>query len=339
MRRHADLIPAFTLLLVIQILFQACKPMAVISIQVMEPGEVTLPPDMQHVAFINRAYMPTKVFADTIPWTDQELNLLDTIVNYRIFNGITDGLNDSPLFALESISVIQDRRYDTSNFLSPLSPLQLDMVEKARSADALVSLEYYMLGVERDLRVTDIDFTSLLKVSTRTFWRIYDLDADSLVDEHMLKDTVIWQEFGNSPEEAGEKLPILIDALREAFYHAGESYARRISPSWFDAERYFFWTGNQELKSAAQKAETDEWEDAAVIWRRLAYENKGKSSARACYNLALFNEMNDRIEQALEWANKSYSFQELEFTRDYIDLLEKRKKKQQQLELQLPAGN
>jgi len=313
--------------------------MAIISLQVIEPAEVTLPQHIQRVAFINRAYMPTKVFADTVPWTDQELNLLDTIVNYRLFNGISHALNDSPLFALESISVIQDRRYDTSNFLSPLNPQQLDLVEKAQSADALISLEYYLLGVERDFSVTDIDFASLLKVSTRTFWRIYDLHADSLADEHMLKDSVIWQEFGNTPEEANGKLPILIDAIREAFYHAGYSYAWRISPFWADTERFYFRSGSRELRAAALRVEEGNWEGAAAIWRRLAYSEKNRSSALACYNMAIYNEMEDRFAQALEWAQKSYSLKKKEVTEDYIDQLQKRILNRHKLELQLPGGN
>ena len=319
----SGLLQKLIFLLILWILVVACHPMAEVTIQVIEPGEVTIPPYINEVAFINRSYVPSLVNPDSVTWTNEELYILDTIINYRIFKGLRDALDQSPLFELEELSIIQERQYDTANFLSPLNQKQLNRISRLQDSDALISMEYYKIYGDRLKGFSGIDFTAILHFNSSTYWRIYDLVRDTIIDEYMHRDSVIWQEFGESSEEALGKLPLITDALREAGYHAGYTYGTRISPIWIEESRYYHINGSRKMREAAWLADSGKWNEAAGIWRKVAYEENYKLAAKACLNMALVCEMEDLFEPALEWAAKSYLIREKSLTKEYIELLEK----------------
>ena len=312
--------------------------MAEITIQVMEPGKITLPAHINKVSFINRSYLPSLMEADSSPWSPEELFILDTIISYRVFEGIFDALNQSPLFELDKINVFQDRRIDTNQYLAPLNQSQLDVISRRQDTDALISLEHYKVIGDREFGYTDIDFYAFLQLISETQWRIYDMVYDTIIDEYTLTDSITWQEFDNTPRDAADKLPLIIDALREVGHHAGFTYGTRISPSWTEEYRYYYTGKGEEMKEAASLASSNRWTQAAGIWRRLSYLDKVRLAAMASFNMALVCEMEDLFDPALEWAAKSYLKKPSKLTRDYIEKLEKRREDQARLNMQLPSG-
>ena len=348
MRRHANLkmksrnihsltgLPVF--LVFFWLLVPACTPLAEIGIQVMEPGRITLPAHINKVSFMNRAYLPSLIKGDSTPWSPEELYILDTIISYRIFEGIADALNQSPLFNLETISVLQARRTDTNRYPAPMDQTQLDLISGKQDPDALISLEYYNVLGDRELGYTDIDIYALLQLNSETCWRIYDRVYDTVIDEYMLKDSITWQEFGETPNAAAGKLPLVTDALREAGHHAGFAYGTRISPSWKEEYRYFYRGKGEQMKEAARLASSNRWTQAAGIWRRVSYGDNVRLAAMASFNMALVCEMEDRFDPALEWAAKSNLMKSDKFTREYIEMLKKRREDQERLSIQLPSG-
>jgi len=351
MRCHANLagkkglfnIPCLLRLFIIPfsfwLLLPGCHPMASVTIEVLEPGEVILPVHINKVAFINQSYIPSLTFPDSIPWVEEnELHILDTIINYRTFSGLGDALRQSPLFDLEAMSILQYRRYDTTNFLSPLNHQQLDRIGRIQNADALISMEYYLLSGNLKTIITEVDFIATYQFNSSTYWRIYDLVRDTIIDEYMHNDSLIWEEIGDTRRMALSKLPLITDALREVGYHAGYTYGIRISPGWIEQNRYYHMKGDMRMREAAWLAASDRWSDAARIWREVADEENDRMGARACFNLALFYETEDLFDIALEWASKSYMIQKKSRTKEYIELLETRQENLKQLKNQLPAS-
>ena len=320
------------------ILLSGCNSLAVIPLQVLVPGEISLPLHINKVSFINRAYLPSLMEVDSSPWSPEELFILDTIISYRVFEGIFDALNQSPLFELDKINVFQDRRIDTNQYLAPLNQSQLDVISRRQDTDALISMEHYKVIGEREFGSTDTDFYALLQFISETQWRIYDMVYDTIIDEYTLTDSITWQEFDNTTRGAADKLPLVIDALREAGHHAGFSYGIRISPSWTEEYRYYYTGKGEEMKEAANLAATNRWTQAAGIWHKLSYDDNERLAAMASFNMALVCEMEDLFDPALEWAAKSTLKKSRKFTREYIELLEKRREDQLRLKIQLPAG-
>ncbi|MCK4852932.1 MAG: hypothetical protein KAT31_01690 [Bacteroidales bacterium] len=327
----------YNIILIISLLLIGCTPMAEISIQVMEPADITIPAHVNQVAFVNRSYLPLYDHEDTSSYNRKELYILDTVITNRIFLGLKDGLNESPLFNLDSIHIIQFRRSDTSDFLKPFMKDQLEIIRQSEMAEALISLEYYQLRDTIGTEVYYLDYIAYRQLITQTVWRLYDLTIDSVFDEYILTDTVNWFSIGEDPDFAMSELPEFINSIRTAGYNAGFKYGHRISPAWYDVPRFYHTSGGKAMKEAAKKAASLDWKGASDIWKKLAYQENEKTATRACFNMALVCEMEDLLIPALDWAIKSYLIKQDPVTREYIDLLIDRHEKQKVIKNQLPA--
>ena len=302
----------------------------------MEPAEVTLPPYINEISFINRSYVPTLFNSDTMVWTAQELFILDTIVNNRIFLGITDALNESPLFDLTMPSILQNRRHDTIDFMAPLYDRQLQQVRRAQTANALISLEFYHVEDRWSARDMETYYTSSLQMVFTTYWKIYDLVKDTILWDNIHLDSITWESYGDDFSSAIANLPEMVNALRESGYQAGYTFGRKISPNWLEEPRFYHIMGSMDLQIAAELAELGQWDAAAGIWTELAEGDNRRSAARACFNMALFCEMEDRLIPAIEWALQSYLLKQSAPTKEYIKLLQSRYETGKELKKQLP---
>jgi hypothetical protein len=322
---------------IIFLLLVGCTPMAEISIQVIEPAEITLPSYVNQVAFINRSYVPKYESQDTLSFSRKEIYILDTVINNQVFRGLRNGLNESPLFDLDSIHILQFRRNDTNDFLAPLTRDQIRVIKQSEHADALISLEYYRVRDTIDMGTYRLDYVASRRIISHTVWRIYDLSVDSLFDEYMLKDTTNWYVFGEDTYFLIQSLPEFLTSLRTACYNAGLKYGQRISPTWFEVPRYYHKSGGKAMREAGKKAASIDWLGASEIWKKLAYQDNEKIAAKACFNMALVCEMEDILIPAIDWAIKSYRIKQNTFTKSYIDLLINRYEKQKVIKIQLPA--
>jgi len=314
--------------------------MAEIDIQVLDPAEITLPLNIQQLAFMNRSVAPHLLRTDTSGWSDQEYYILDTILNNWIFQGLRQSMMESPLFDLDTIRVIRSRRYDTSGILKPLKDIQLEKLKTIYPADAVISLEFY--GIDDSIRVgynlDESRYEAYLGIFSTTVWRIYDLTRDTVIDEYVLRKTSDWYAYNEDFQASLDGLPLTADGIRAAAFEVGTRYGTRISPGWMEVVRYYHVSGGREMRDAGKMAGEGDWKGAAEIWEKLAYAEDERIAARACFNMALVCETEDLMVPALDWAIKSFSIRQTTLTRDYIDLLKERYEDRKKLQRQLPSA-
>jgi hypothetical protein len=326
----------------------SCNTVREISIEVLVPAEVTIPEHIQSVAFVNRSYMPwlARNPEDTMARPPEDLYILDTIINNKFFLGLFDALNSSPLFDLEDPIVFQFRRSDSTRFPDPLSIENLQYITDSLYTDAIISLEGYRVSdsltvwdqsndiwLEPDYYFIEYKFDYIVEGTMQ--WRIYDGIYGILIDEFIKTDTTEWTVYGDS-EEAINELPEVVDAYREYAYQRGYDFGMRVSPSWSQVRRFYFITGNKNIRKAAEFAFNEKWEAAAGLWKQESSSDDTKIAAKAAFNLALYSEKKDLLIPAIDWATRSYDLIQEKYTKTYIEILEKRKLNKLKLERQIP---
>jgi hypothetical protein len=327
-----------------------CNTVREIPIEVLVPAEVTIPEYIQSVTFVNRSYMPqlAKDPGDTLERPPEDLYILDTILNNKFFLGVFDALNSSPLFKLEAPTAIQIRRTDSIRFPQPLSEQDLLFAVDTLNTDALICLEGYRVKdtiavfykwnyywYDEDYYEWQNKFVFFVEGTTQ--WRIYDLLNQIIIDEFFISDTTLWTVYGQLIEDAMNEFPEVVDAYREYAYQRGVDFGMRISPSWGQVRRFYFISGNSNLRKAAELADNGKWEEAAVLWKKETDSTNPKIAAKARFNMALYCERKDLIIPAIDWAIKSYELIHEKYTKTYIDILEKRKLNKLKLQEQIPT--
>ena len=122
-------------------------------------------------------------------------------------------------------------------------------------------------------------------------------------------DSIFWEEYGNTEAFVRSRLPDDKQMIRESSEFAGSIPVSKILPYWKTAYRYYFISGSVAMRDAAVYVKENEWDKASKLWEQAFEATKNdKKKMRAAFNLALYHEMKDSVEEAEKWAIKAQEF-------------------------------
>jgi len=331
------------------VLLSSCK-MQQLYLTVAEPAPVTLSGNIKTVGVINRS-MPTdqtKIF-DVL---DKALSLegvnLDRDGAEQAITGLSNELLNNQRFSeVKTLSDIDFRTPKLGIFPVPLSWEIVDKICKETGTDALFSLEYYDTDTRINYSTRDINIKTPLGISipgkehiaemetiVKTGWRIYDPADKVIADEFNHLQSVVFTGRGINPLVAAAALTGRKDAIKEVSNKAGHGYAMRLLPFSLRVMRDYFVKGTDNFKIARRKAQLGKWDEAGQLWEKETGNPKMKVAGRACYNMAIINEINGDVDTALQWAQKAYEDYNIKPGREYSRILENRLFKTDILEAQ-----
>lgn len=318
----------------------SCK-MNQLYLNVLEPAPVTLSSQIRKVGVINRS-VPTDE-TKILDVLDKALSLegvnLDNDGAEQAINGLSaELLNNSRFDEVKNLSDI-DFRTPSLMGIFPV-PLSWDIVSKVcreTGTDALFALEYYdtdtklrystrddgdkaVLGVKIPGIVHEADMETIVK----TGWRIYDPASKIIADEFHHVQSVVFTGTGITPLVAVAGLIGRKDAVIKVSNKAGHGYAMRLIPFELRVMRDYFVKGTNNFKIAKRKAQVGKWNEAGDLWKQETTNPRRKVAGRASYNMAIINEINGNLPDALGWAQKAWEYYKIRPALRYVDILENR---------------
>jgi hypothetical protein len=333
---------------VIILLIYGCNTRSV-SLDLLIPGEITIPQDIQSVGILNRS-LPEK--------NDQLINILEGFItgesvladregSFNCIHGVETKLRESPRLQAMSIETDQYRGTGTRLFPEVLNWQNVDAICKQYHVDGLLVLETFDSDFELKKHTSETTekvngrevkktvHHADLRVNVNTGWRFYDNIHKQIIDKVTYTDRKDWDGSGSSEKAAIEDLPSKRLAINEAGRFAGLRIADRISPHWRTETRKYFVKGNKEFIEAKEQVKFNNWEPAIEIWKRLAESHDPEIAGKACYNMALASEMKGNIDLALTWAEKSMKVYHIKKARSYVEILKRRQYNEQRLKEQM----
>ncbi len=336
------------LILVALLLLSSCKT-NLVYMSVMEPSPVFLSNSVKKIGIINRS-LPKQQNQKTDD-LDKILTLegkdLDKEGAESTINGLQDELLKNNRFA-EIKKISRDDLRTTGSGVFP-SALDWKIVEKIcadNQVDAIFSLEMFDTDAKLSYKanpitistplgnVPGIEHEASLQTVIKTGWRIYDPLGHTIVDEYPMNESITTLGKGINPAKAAAALTGRKDAVKNAGMVMGQNYAFRIIPYWIRVSRDYYVRGNDNFKIAKRRAQTGNWDGAAELWLKETTNSKAKAAERACYNMAIINEINGNLDKAIEWAQKSYEDYNNKLALQYVNILKNRKARNNELQIQ-----
>ncbi len=338
----------YFLLVLIAALIASCKTNE-LYINVLQPAPVTLPSYIKKVGVINRS-IPTDE-TKLVDILDKALSLegadLDRDGAWESIAGLTEELKDNERF--DEVKLLNEIDFKASRIgilPPPLSDRIVDSVCKATNSDALFALERFDTDtrVDYSTKASKLD-TPLGKIPVpehdasmetiiKTGWRIYDPSDKVILDEVSFAESLVFHGKGINPVAAIAALTGRKDAVKEVSRIAGHSYAMRILPFRLRVTRDYFVRGTSNFKIARRKAQTGKWDEAGDLWDKETSNPSMKIAGRACYNMAIINEINGYLDEALGWAQKAWEDYNTRLALRYVRILENRMYNSELLEIQ-----
>jgi hypothetical protein len=308
------------------------------------PANIVLPPEIQRVIVVN----------NMAELSDQEeFHIYSFDADYKHFSMPLDSLSTVLCTSLWQTLEREDF-FDGIALWRPLPghDLQLPKDEKINEilrlteTDAVIALDYMHYNTRLNLgRDEDsIMLKAVYDVHCYALFTVYPADERLKKTSVTVDDTARWITYGFNIQSVINEMPYLDAALLDAINRTGEIAGNKLIPHWKTEYRKYYSAFSSDLKKAAQHIVSNDWESAFSIWTKL-YEKKNSTlltRAKCAANMALYYELNNRLDEAMEWAMQAEKeFQasgshsdEAFYMDDYRFRLELRKKEMHLLDIQ-----
>lgn len=321
------------------VVFTSCSSTNSLRLSVTQPAPVTVPSGIKKIAVINRSEISKqnqvievvdKIFSLEGKDLDREgsasgvvglkeaflkHNRFDDVLlpDNRIINNATPGIFPSPLL-WEDVSRL-------------CTKLNVDAIFVLELFDTDSKISYTTNPVTKNTplgKVSAIEHTAQMATHVKMGWRLYDPAAKDILDEFPYETTLNFYGKGINPAAAAAALLNRKEAVKQAARQAAEGYALRIFPYSVRVARDYYVKGTDNFVVAKRKAQTGNWDGAAVHWNQEINNADGKIAGRACYNMAIISEINGDLNGAVQWAQKSYEQYGNRLALSYVKILRNR---------------
>jgi len=333
--------------------FASCSSLYKFAIDVQEPAAVTLPVSAQDVIILdNTVKQPISngiertfdghsirndypLSLDSTAWTAM-VEIADVFNQSHFFNTVAiyrQALRtDSDWLTKYGLSPdVQSDFYNTENYNTLLVIDRLLFTLKDEVKKILTSYDDTIVFV--DLRVD-----GLLTCSMYSYGKDKPLTTFTVSDSLFAKSTL-----SEDSTTLFKEIPEYV--LHELSAKLGNQAAQRFIPTWKTEERALFRGYNARMQEATSYAANHQWANAELIWTtELEMKTKPVDKAKIAFNLAVANEMQDRIGSAYVWVqkakehlenvNQNKNSKQIELTNKYISDLEQRIQNNRLLDLQ-----
>lgn len=338
----------YSIVLIVAITLASCKTQQ-LYLNVVEPAPVTIPSYIKSAGVINRS-MPTDE-TKAIDIIDKALSLeganLDKEGARESIKGLSEELlNNNRLTEVKTLNDYDFRTPELLTFPNPLSWEIVDQICKETGTNALFSLEKFDTDTRISYSTRKVDIKTPLgsipglehqadmETIVKTGWRIYDPAGKAILDEYIYEESIVFSGRGINPLLAAAALIGRKDAVIKVSNKSGHGYALRILPYQLRVMRDYYVKGTDNFKIARRKAQLGKWDEAGILWEKETGNSSMKIAGRACYNMAIINEINGDLDAALQWAQKSYEDYNDKLGIRYVRILENRKYKNDVLKMQ-----
>ena len=292
-----------------------------LNIETPRPAKEEFPADIQSIALMNRS-MDNQFLLHR----EDSLQMHFYRNGYQLSEVVLDSLAaDTTIRALAEL-MFESGRYDVvvplkrnierniAYNLIPdtLSPLLISQLCNQYNTDALMVMEQFSTKVMTDY--SEDKFIDRYSGTTYSFYASLDLKYDALFRIYkpgskilniQLSDTIYWESADVNQLRLFSKLPSIKQAVINAGIKIALEVDGKISPFW-ESEKRGYYLFDLQNDSGKQLLNENKTEEAKAFWMGKAQSTKKKIKSRAEFNLALANELEGNIDQAIEWGLKSY---------------------------------
>jgi hypothetical protein len=334
----------------------SCGGIKQIAIEIQEPAPITLPVSAQRILVMNNT-VPQPVnygIEQTIDGksvTEEYSLVLDSAV-WLVTDALSESLSNAHFF--EEVSVYEEPiRTDTEWLaIQTLSEEIKDEFYEMEGFDALITIDRLLFLLNQTAKLTpkekniseekntcDTRVNAVLTVSFYTYGKksksTFSLSDSVFVALEFQKE--------NLPVTFKRVPYVLINKISQIL---GDRAASKFIPVWKTVSRFIYTPSDSRLKEAESYANVQRWDVAESLWlEEFEKRTNPFDKARIASNIAVANEIQDKLEVALRWAEKARDYfentetskylSEKALIKDYVAELQQRVQDGQLLDMQL----
>lgn len=332
----------------VPLLLASCSATNLMTLRVTEPAPIYVPSEGKAVGILNRSEpsKENKVTDEIDKILSLEGKNMDAEAAQKTVFGLQEELTKNNGFT--KVILIEDNSLKNSGMSVFPAPIAWETVEKMarkNQIDYVFELSYFDTDTKVDYKTNTIQNNSIggikipliehqatIQTLIKNGWRIYDVKNKTILSELNHSDGVTSVGRGINPMKAVEAVMGRKENVLALSGKIGQDYALQTLPYNIRVSRDYYVSGTANFETAKRRAQTGDWDGAAELWNKETNNLDPKIAGRACYNMAISNEINGDLDKAISWASKAYTDYGDKLALRYVNILKNRKSKNQQLQ-------
>jgi hypothetical protein len=330
------------------ILFSSCSELLYTSLDVLRPAKVTFSPNANNLLVVNNTVVQPSNLGHRTDLLNQKTKTVSVdadSLSLFCLASLTEELENNGFFT--TVKLIPNSVNKSNNF-SIINPLDADDVKelcRANRADVVLSLD--KIKVNDDVSEYFLDqsnsFLATFEVRYESYWSIHYPGKTEATDVHYA-DTIYWESETYARRKVLEGLPKRMDGIIDGALNVGKKSISRFLPYWEKVDRYFYRSSNKYIKQGMDSVYVKNWKSAIKSWEKAFQSKSSLTQSYAANNMAVVYEISGDIDNAIEYATKSYyalgksyfsDMKMLNYLSNYIEELSQRKKEIKLVKTQL----
>lgn len=311
-------------LICIALLGSTVSCMRNVSMNAMRPAEITFPSDINTLLLVDRTKFEKNGLNILEGLLTGELPGSDRSALEEAMSAFQSQLRNTPRFEVKRSPETFFGNSITAAFPAPMSWNDIEELCKKYDTDAVVAVELFDTDfiitngkrmvektVERDgekRKVKVPEFFAEGIGNVKMGFRVYDPAGKSVIDQQLFTETHTWEATGNSLKDAAAHLIARQEATKFVSNRAAADYAFKIAPMPIRITREFYAKKKRipELETGTRMADVNDWEGAMQTWKGAIPYASVKDAGKLSYNVAIAYEVLGDMQEAQNWASKSY---------------------------------
>lgn len=340
----------YTILVIVISFLASCSSTNTLTMSVTEPALVYVPKSIESVGVLNRSQQDeSKKLIDGLDkiLTAEGKNL-DKEAGIEATKGLYEGIIKTDRFnTVKNLDTVNLKTVYPGVFPPQLDWIEVNRICEQNGVQALFVLSFFDTDTKIDYKMVNTEIKNPLGVKipaiehhatlitmVKTGWRIYLPSERTIIDEYVMNDQVVVVGKGINPAKALAAIAGRKQAVNKLAYDFGYFYPGRILPNRIRVSRLYFVRGSEKFKIGKRRARAGDWDGAAVLWKEETNNPKRKVAGRAFYNMAIINEINGNLDEAVRNAQKSYTDYNNKKALYYLNILKYRINQQNELKRQ-----
>jgi hypothetical protein len=319
-RAHSAILVVVSLLLI-----HGCASIySVVEFEVLEPATVSFPDHVSQLLVVNRAPFTMDVFKkeEREGMKREHLVIVDTLISNNTLRGLQAVLQESPIEQFHHPIWFSERRNDTTAMKDMIltKPEVAELCGKY-GADVVISFESYTLDLDEhyDYYSGGMILNHYYEVSNEVKWNIHLPINPTPFDTYRTIDTLYFSDISDGVPVQGNSVTGMI---AELFYDSGSKYGKYLVPVWYHTSRTLYKGKGDTLKLASKHTDRGEWEKAYNLWNGLTASSDSTMVSKAYHNMAIFYELEDKLDSASLMVNMALIYDSLELVQSYKEELD-----------------
>lgn len=296
------------------LVLSSCQTLEMMTIEYLIPADLNFPPELKHVGVVNNV--------NTHAPDNHIIQPKDSVLQFFEIARKVSYHDGNPTLATESLAkAIAEGNYFDTVILSDsalranditlrettLSREEVNELVDELDVDFIIALENIQLKATRTVSYGyEGGFIGTVDVKIFPSLKVYLPNRNAPLAAINASDSIFWDKSFSTQVRALTGVISDEKMIEEASVFAGTIPMKHLIPYWREAERVYFNTNQAAMRDAAILVQKGDWDGAYKLWQQV-YNSKGdKNKMRAAFNIALYHEVKDNIDEAESWVAKAY---------------------------------